>query len=151
MLLLNQRIDPGFYQINNHDPSPMRRSIVWDGAGKSKNMTRVKGATHAIKRRRKTLSKTKGYRYGRSSKEKEAKQAWIRAGQHAFAHRKQKKGDFRRLWQVRIGASSKPLGFSYSKLIASLKENKIQLDRKILSDLGQNHPETFKRIVQKLK
>jgi len=113
-------------------------------------MARVKGATHAIKRRRKLLSKTKGYRYGRSSKERQAKEAWIHAGAHAFAHRKQKKGDFRRLWQIRIGAAVRP-ELSYSKFISKLKENKIGLDRKVLSDLAQNHLETFGRILKKLQ
>ena len=114
-------------------------------------MSRVKKGTIANKTRRSNLKKTKGYRFGRSTKEKEAKVAILKAGSHAFAHRKDKKNDFRRLWQIRIGAATRAEGLSYSKFIAGLKKAKIDLDRKVLADLAENNPETFKAIVAKVK
>ena len=114
-------------------------------------MTRVKGATHAIKRRRSILSRTKGYRFGRRTKERQAKEAMIHAGVHAFNHRKQKKADFRRLWQIKINAAARMHGLSYSAFIAALKKAGIGLDRKILAGLAEHQPETFERIVNKVK
>lgn len=114
-------------------------------------MSRVKKGTIANKTRRHNLAQTKGYRFGRHTKEKEAKTAILKAGSHAFAHRKDKKNDFRRLWQVRIGAATRAEGLSYSKFIAGLKKAKIGLDRKVLADLAQNHPEIFKAIIAKIK
>ena len=114
-------------------------------------MTRVKRGVTSLKRRRKILKQAKGYRFGRGTKEREAKQAIIRAGQHAFAHRRKKKGDFRKLWQIKINAAVRPFGFSYSKFIDALKKNKIELDRKVLADLAEHHPKTFEKIVEKVK
>lgn len=114
-------------------------------------MTRVKGATHAIKRRRKILSRTKGYRFGRSTKEREAKVAMIKAGVSAFTHRKNRKSDFRRLWQVKINAAVRAHDMSYSAFISALKKQKIGLDRKILAGLAEFQPETFERVLAKVK
>lgn len=114
-------------------------------------MTRVKKAVNALKYRRNLLKITRGYRHARSKKERAAQEAVFHAGAYAFAHRRDKKGDFRRLWNVRINAALRPLGLSYSKFIGALKINKIELDRKILSQLAQENPETFKRIVEKVK
>jgi len=113
-------------------------------------MTRVKGGVTALKRRRNVLKQTKGYRFGRSTKERQAKEAIFHAGTYAFAHRRDKKSDFRRLWQIKIGTMSKTLGISYSKFIDQLKKKEIGLDRKILADLAENNPETFKRITEQL-
>ncbi|HEY4489764.1 MAG TPA: 50S ribosomal protein L20 [Candidatus Paceibacterota bacterium] len=113
-------------------------------------MTRVKKAINARKYRRNILRMTKGYRHARKSKERAAQEAVFHAGTYAFAHRRDKKGDFRRLWNVRINAALRPLGFSYSKFIDALKKNKIALDRKILADLATENPETFKKIVEKV-
>ena len=111
-------------------------------------MTRVKRGVIKNKRRRKILSQTKGYRFGRSTKEAQAKEAIFHAGSHAFAHRKDKKADKRALWQTNISAGSVALGISYSKLMGALKAKGIILDRKILADLAKNNPEVFVRIVQ---
>ncbi|MDQ3076886.1 MAG: 50S ribosomal protein L20 [bacterium] len=111
-------------------------------------MTRVKKGVNALKSRRNVLKQVKGYRFGRSTKEKQAMEAIFHAGTYAFAHRRDKKGDARRLWNVRINAA---LGedMSYSKFMGALKKAGITLDRKILSTIAQDHPETFKRIVAK--
>jgi len=114
-------------------------------------MTRVKKGVHALKRRRSVLKQTKGMRHGRSTKERQAKEALLHAGNYSFAHRKDKKSHNRKLWNIKINAGSRELGMSYSKLIGSLKKNKIELDRKIMSDLAENNPETFKRVLASLK
>ncbi len=114
-------------------------------------MTRVKRGVIANKRRKNVLSKAKGYRFGRSTKERLAKVAVTKAGAYAFAHRKDKKGDFRRLWNVRINAALAPHNISYSVFIDKLKKNNIEIDRKILSTLAQTNIESFNAIVTKVK
>lgn len=114
-------------------------------------MTRVKRGTIKNKRRRNLLKRTKGYRFGRSTKERSAREAFMHAGANAFAHRRKKKGDFRRLWQIRINAGARANGVSYSDLMGKLRQKGIQLDRKTLATLAQSNPETFARIVAKAK
>lgn len=114
-------------------------------------MSRVKGATNALKRRRKILKLAKGYRFARSRKERAAREAIHHAGNHAFAHRKDKKSDFRRLWNVRINAAVREHGMSYSRFIAALKANNIEINRKMLAEMAANNPESFARIVEKVK
>lgn len=114
-------------------------------------MTRVKRGTTSIKRRRNILKLTKGYRLGRKSKERLAKQAIFRASQHSFAHRRKKKGDFRKLWQVRINAAAREHGISYSALAGALAKKHIGLNRKMLADLAHSKPEIFQKIVEKVK
>lgn len=114
-------------------------------------MTRVKKGVNALKSRRNILKKVKGYRHGRSTKERMANEAIVHAGNYAFAHRKDKKGDFRRLWNVRMSAALKENGLSYSRFISSLKKANIALDRKILADLATNYPETFKKVIESVK
>ncbi len=113
-------------------------------------MTRVKRGVIKNKRRKNTLSQAKGYRFGRSKKEAQAKDALRHAGAYSFAHRKDKKADARSLWTVRINAAIRPLGLSYSKFIDGLKKKDIKIDRKILSDLALKNPETFERIVKSI-
>lgn len=114
-------------------------------------MTRVKKGVHALKRRRSVLKQTKGFRHGRGTKERQAKDALLHAGNYSFAHRKDKKGHNRTLWNIKINAGSREIGMSYSKLIGMLKKNKVELDRKIMADLAENSPETFARVLASLK
>ncbi len=115
-------------------------------------MTRVKKGVHALKRRKSVLKQTKGMRHGRSTKERQAKEALLHAGSYAFAHRKDKKSHNRKLWNIKINAGSREMaGLSYSKLIGALKKKKIEVDRKILADLAENHPKTFERILANIK
>ena len=114
-------------------------------------MTRVKRGTTSVKTRKNILRMTKGYRFGRSSKERQANEAIFHAGSYAFAHRRDKKGDFRRLWNTRINAGVRNYNLSYSKFIGMLKKKNIELDRKILSIIANDNPETFKRIVENAK
>jgi large subunit ribosomal protein L20 len=111
-------------------------------------MARVKGGTHSIKRRRKVLGMTKGYRFSRSKKERAAREAIVHAGKYAFAHRRDKKNDFRRLWNVRINAGLGEL--SYSKFIGALNKKKILVNRKMLAELAEKSPETFSRLVKQV-
>ena len=114
-------------------------------------MSRVKRGTTSLKRRKNVLAAVKGYRFGRSSKEREAKIAIAHAGVYSFAHRKDKKSDFRGLWMVRINAAVRPLGLSFSKFIDMMKKKGFDLNRKMLSEIAQQSPEAFSRIVDQAK
>lgn len=113
-------------------------------------MVRVKRGTTSNKTRKNVLKQVKGYRFNRSNKEREARVAIAHAGNHAFAHRRKKKGDFRRLFTIRINAALRALGHSYSKFIDKLHKQDITLDRKVLSQIAQESPEAFKRIVSQV-
>lgn len=114
-------------------------------------MTRVKKGVHALKRRKSILKQTKGFRHGRGTKERQAKEALLHAGNYSFAHRKDKKSHNRKLWNIKINAGSRELGMSYSKLIDALKKKGIELDRKIMADLAENNPKTFAKVIENLK
>ena len=114
-------------------------------------MTRVKKGVHALKRRRSVLKQTKGFRHGRGSKERQAKDALLHSGSYSFAHRKDKKSHNRKLWNIKINAGARELGMSYSKLIGALKKKNIELDRKILSDFAEHHPKTFAKVLAAVK
>jgi large subunit ribosomal protein L20 len=114
-------------------------------------MPRVKRGTIANKRRRNVLKNTKGFRWSRKSKERAAKEALLHAWTHAFRGRKEKKRNYRTLWNVKIGAVVREQGMSYSRFIDALKKAKIELDRKVLADLAENEPEVFKQVVAKVK
>jgi len=114
-------------------------------------MTRVKKGVNALKSRKNLLSKVKGYRHGRGTKERQANEAIFHAGSYSFAHRRDKKGDFRRLWNVRLSALLKQNDLSYSKFISMLKTKDVALDRKILAHLADKHPETLKKVIEAVK
>ena len=88
-------------------------------------MSRVKKGVNALKTRRNILKQVKGYRFGRSTKERQAYEAIYHAGSYSFAHRKDKKGDFRKLWQIKINAFVRNYDLSYSKFMGSLKKKNI--------------------------
>jgi large subunit ribosomal protein L20 len=113
-------------------------------------MTRVKRGTMKNKRRKNILSQTKGFRFGRSTKKIQAKDALLHSGNYSFAHRKDKKADARSLWTTRINAAIRPLGMSYSKFIDGLKKKNIIIDRKILADIAQKNPEVFEGFVKNI-
>jgi len=114
-------------------------------------MVRIKGGTTANKRRRNVLKLAKGYRFGRSNKEKQAREAIYHAGNHAFAHRRRKKGDFRRLWTVRINAAVRPHGLSYSQFIGAINKQGFGINRKMLQEIAIDNPEAFDRIIEEVK
>ncbi len=111
-------------------------------------MTRVKRGTIAHKKRERVLKKTKGFKWGRKSKERAAKEALLHSMSRSFKGRKEKKREYRALWQTQINAGARVNGTKYSVLMAELKKQKILLDRKVLADLAKNEPETFKRVVE---
>jgi len=114
-------------------------------------MARVKRGKTAHKRRKNVLKQAKGFRWGRSTKYRLAKEALQHAWQYAYRDRKTKKRNFRQLWQIQINAAAREQGISYSKFIDLLKKNNIEVDRKILASLAQDKPEIFKEILEKVK
>ena len=114
-------------------------------------MVRVKSGKISHKRREKLLKYTKGFRWGRKSRLRAAKEALLHAWTYAFRDRKRKKREFRKLWQIQINAACREHGLSYSKFIHGLKQKKIELNRKILAQLAQNHPGIFAKIVKEIK
>jgi large subunit ribosomal protein L20 len=114
-------------------------------------MPRVKRGKNHLKKRKNLLRQTKGYKWGRKSKIKLAKVAVLKAGSYAYRDRRAKKRVARQLWQVKIGAASREGGLSYSKLLGALHKAKIDLDRKILADLAENHPTVFAKITEAVK
>jgi len=114
-------------------------------------VVRVKGGKFSQKRRRHLLKYAKGFRWGRKTKYRAAKVALMHAWEYAYRDRKAKKREFRALWQIQINAACRQLGISYSRFIYGLKKNKIELDRKILANLAQNHPQIFEKIAEETK
>lgn len=111
-------------------------------------MARVKRGTIKNKKRRKLLKLTKGFKWGRKSKKRQAKEAVLHKLSHAFRGRKEKKREYRRLWTAKINAALKTHNLKYSQFINSLKNKNINLDRKILADLAENNPKIFEKIVK---
>jgi len=114
-------------------------------------MTRVKRGTIAHKKREKLLKLTKGYMWGRKSKERLAKEALLHGLSRMFRGRKEKKRNFRSLWQTKINAATRTEGTKYSVFISALKKKNIKLDRKILAMLAEEQPQVFKKIVEFVK
>lgn len=114
-------------------------------------MARVKRGVTSHKKHKKILKLTRGHRGGRSKNIREAKSSLLHAGQYAFAGRKLRKRDMRKLWIIQLNAAVRAEGLNYSKFIHELQTKNIKLDRKILADLAVNHPEDFKKIVAEIK
>ena len=114
-------------------------------------MPRVKRGTQSHKHRKHLLKHAKGFQYGRKSKFKLAKDALRHAWTYAYRDRKVKKRTFRNLWNLQINALARENGITYSRLINGLKTKKIELDRKVLSELANEHPEIFIQIVEEVK
>ena len=114
-------------------------------------MVRVKRGLMAHKRRKHLLSYTKGFKWGRKSKYRLAKEALLHAWSKVYYGRKLKKRDFRRLWQLQINIACRNLGLSYSQLMGKLKKANVQLDRKVLAELANKYPEIFKKVVEKFQ
>ena len=114
-------------------------------------MSRVKGGKAARKKRKHLLQHTKGFHWGRKAKYRAAKEALYHAWQHSFQGRKEKKREYRKIWNIQINAECRKLGLNYSTFIAGLKKHKIELDRKILSQIAQDNPQIFEKIVAEAK
>jgi|SRR5581483_5139543 len=111
-------------------------------------MARIKKGVTARRRHKRILGRAEGFRGARRKLIKTAKEAVAHAGAYAFAGRKERKGDMRRLWITRINAGLTSENVKYSAFIAGLKKNKIDLDRKVLAELAYSDPETFKAVVK---
>jgi large subunit ribosomal protein L20 len=114
-------------------------------------MARVKNAVNAHKKRRTILERAQGYRGQRSRLYRMAKQQQLHSLVYAFNDRKDKKGNFRRLWIQRINAASRANGMTYNRFIQGLNLAGIEVDRRILADLAVNEPKTFASLVATAK
>lgn len=114
-------------------------------------MTRIKRGILTQKKHKKLRKAVKGFRTLRRKSIKLARQAYMKSLSYAYRDRRNKKRTWRSLWIIRINAALQPLGIGYNKFIAKLKENKIELDRKILAQLAHQHPQIFEAVVAKIK
>jgi len=112
-------------------------------------MVRIKSKARI--KHKKILKMAKGYRMSRHKQFKKAMEAVLHAGEYAFAGRKRKKRDFRRLWIIRLNAAVRQLGLKYSQFIHQLKEKKVAIDRKILANIALQYPKVFEKIVGLVK
>ncbi len=114
-------------------------------------MARVKRSVHARKKRREILSKAKGYYGSRSRRLRVAKEQVMHSGRYAYRDRRDRKGQFRRLWITRIGAGARQEGLSYSQFVHGLGKAGVGVDRKVLADLAVNDPAAFAGLVRAAK
>ena len=114
-------------------------------------MTRVKTGVVRRRRHKKTLNMTKGHQGVRHSLYRRAHESLIHALQYSYDHRKKKKGDMRRVWNVRLNAAARDNGISYSKLIHGMNLAGIEINRKVLSEMAITDPEAFSNIVDSAK
>jgi len=110
-------------------------------------MARVKRSVHGKKHRRAVLEAAKGYSGNRSRSFKSANEQVMHSGVYAYRDRRVRKGEFRRLWIVRINAACRQNDMSYSRFMAGLKAAQIDVDRKVLADLAVTDPDTFGTLV----
>jgi large subunit ribosomal protein L20 len=113
-------------------------------------MPRVKRGVTTHKRHKKLLERAKGFRNGRRTLVKRATEALLKAGQFAYRDRRTKKRDMRRAWIVRINAAVRPHGMSYSQFIARLKEQNIDVNRKVLSDMALQDHDGLNALIKKV-
>lgn len=111
-------------------------------------MARVKRSVHAKKKRRETLEAAKGYTGSRRRRRLVAKEQVMHSGMYAYRDRRDRKGQFRRLWITRIGAASRPHGLAYSRFMNGLKLAGVEIDRKMLADLAVHDPVAFAGLVE---
>ncbi len=114
-------------------------------------MARVKKSLNARKKHRKILKQAKGYYGAKSKLYRPANQAVMKSLQYAYVGRKLRKRDYRKLWIARINAAARMNGMSYSKFIAGLKKANIEINRKMLSEMGIHDPEGFAKLVEVAK
>ena len=110
-------------------------------------MARVKRGVTARHRHKRLLQMTKGHRRGRHSLYRQAKESLLSALSHAYRHRRERKGDMRRIWIMRINAAAREHGLSYSQLVHGLNQSDVGVDRKILADIAVRDSSTFAQIV----
>ena len=114
-------------------------------------MPRIKRGTTVRRRHKKVLALTKGHRATRHSLYKRANESMIHALSYAYAHRRERKGDMRRIWITRINAASRNNGLTYGQFIYGLKKSGIEINRKMLADMAVREPEAFASLVTTAK
>ena len=114
-------------------------------------MARVKRSVHAKKKRREILEAAKGYTGSRRRRLRVAKEQVMHSGMYAYRDRRDRKGQFRRLWIARINAAVRPHGLSYSRFVSGLRVAGIEIDRKMLADLAVRDPGAFAQLVEQAK
>jgi len=114
-------------------------------------MARIKRGVTTRQRHKKLLKLTKGHRGGRHSVFQQAKESLIKALSHAYRHRRERKGDMRRLWITRINAAARQEGLAYNQFIHGLQQAGVQIDRKVAADIAVRDPETFSQLVATAK
>lgn len=114
-------------------------------------MTRIKGGVTTRRRHKKVLKLTKGQRGARHSRYRVAHEAMMKSLSYSYRHRRERKGDFRRLWIIRINAAARKEGLSYSRFIEGLKKAGVTLDRKMLADMAVRDPQAFSQLAATAK
>jgi len=113
-------------------------------------MSRVKRGVANRARHKRLFAKTKGMKAGRRNQVKLARQAFLKAGTNAYTDRRRKKRDFRGAWIISINAACRENGITYSEFIKKLTEQKIELNRKVLSEMAKSYPEAFAKLVKEV-
>jgi len=114
-------------------------------------LTRIKGGVTTRRRHKKVLKLTKGQRGARHSRYRVAHEAMMKSLSYSYRHRRERKGDFRRLWIIRINAAARKEGLSYSRFIEGLKKAGVTLDRKMLADMAVRDPQAFSQLAATAK
>ena len=110
-------------------------------------MPRVKSSVTAHRRHKKVLALTKGHRATKHSLYRRAHESVLKSLAYAYAHRRERKGDMRRLWILRVNAASRAQGLTYSQFINGLKKSGVALNRKMLADMAVKEPDSFVNLV----
>ncbi len=110
-------------------------------------MPRVKRGITTHRRHKKVLALTKGHRATKHSLFRRAHESMLKSLSYAYAHRRERKGDMRRIWISRVNAAAKAQGLSYSQFMAGLKKSGVEINRKMLADMAVREPESFANLV----
>ena len=111
-------------------------------------MPRVKCGTTSKARHKKILARTRGHRGQRHSIYRRANESMLHALSYAYIHRRERKGDMRRLWITRINAAARAEGVTYGQLMNNLKKSGVDINRKLLADMAVTNPTSFKELVK---
>ena len=114
-------------------------------------MPRVKRGVTSHRRHKKVLALTKGHRATKHSLYKRARESLLKSLSYAYRHRRERKGDMRRLWILRISAASRSQGLTYGQFIDGLKKSGVEINRKMLADMAVKEPEAFANLVTMAK
>jgi len=110
-------------------------------------LSRVKRGVTAHRRHKKVLALTKGHRATKHSLYRRAHESMLKSLSYAYAHRRERKGDMRRLWILRVNAASRAQGLTYSQFMDGLRKSRVEINRKMLADMAVREPESFANLV----